>query len=354
MSRLKLTDVEWGNFKIKDLFTITPVKGKPIRNYSKGDTPYITTSSLNNGVSFFVKSNGFLSEKNTISIDPIAGKSFFHDYRFIGRGGAGSAINLLYNKYLNKYNGKFICTAIEKNSKDKASYGIALNGDRLKQQTILIPIEETGEPNWQFMEEYIKQEQKEQAQKIINYYEDKILKTAFDLVGLENVEWKEYRIGSLFSFERKPSKGLNHLNSESNGISYLGATNRNNGVLDFVERKEELIYKGNAIAFIRNGEGSMGYSIYKKEPFIATQDISVGYNENLNQYNAMFITSIADRVRGKYNFGYKRNQQRLEAEVLQLPADSNGNPHWDYMSKFMQNIEAEKLSKALEYIYIYI
>lgn len=53
----------------------------------------------------------------------------------------------------------------------------------------------------------------------------------------------------------------------------------------------------------------------------------------------------------KYNFGYKRNQQRLESEILQLPTDSDGNPNWDYMSKFMQNNEMEKLSKTLEYIY---
>ncbi len=133
----------------------------------------------------------------------------------------------------------------------------------------------------------------------------------------------------------------------------MGATNRNNGVLEFVEPDQKVIYEGNCIAFIRNGEGSMGYSIYKKEDFIATQDISVGYNVNLDQYNGMFITTIADRVRGKYNFGYKRNQNRLENEILALPIDENGNPHWEYMSKFMQKLEAEKLEKALEYIYIY-
>lgn len=86
---------------------------------------------------------------------------------------------------------------------------------------------------------------------------------------------------------------------KNDGISYLGATNRNNGVLDFVEKKVELLYEGKFNLFIRNGEGSMGYSVYKKEPFIATQDISVGYNENLNQHNGMFITTIADRIRGK-------------------------------------------------------
>ena len=115
-------------------------------------------------------------------------------------------------------------------------------------------------------------------------------------------------------------------------------------------------YKGNCIAFIRNGEGSMGYSIYKKESFIATQDISVGYNEKLNEYSAKFITTIADRVRGKYTFGYKRNQTRLKKEILTLPIDKNGDPNWSYMENFIKNIEQKQIKNVLKYLdeYIYI
>lgn len=48
----------------------------------------------------------------------------------------------------------------------------------------------------------------------------------------------------------------------------------------FVANKN-LVQKGNCIAFIRNGEGSMGYSVYKVEDFIATSDMTLGYNEHL-------------------------------------------------------------------------
>ena len=96
--------------------------------------------------------------------------------------------------------------------------------------------------------------------------------------------------------------------------------------MGYVKPYPNLIYRGNAIAFIRNDEGAMGYSIYKKENFIATQDISVGYNENLTEYSGLFITTIADMVRGKYNFGYKRNQSRLNNETLRLPINEQGNP----------------------------
>ena len=90
------------------------------------------------------------------------------------------------------------------------------------------------------------------------------------------------------------SKGLNHLEKDDSGISYLGATNLNNGVLCFVKAVDNLVQKGNCIAFIRNGEGSMGYSVYKAEDFIATSDMTLAYSEHINKYTGMFITTIAD------------------------------------------------------------
>jgi len=144
------------------------------------------------------------------------------------------------------------------------------------------------------------------------------------------------------------SKGLNHIKKQDSGVGYLGATNINNGVLCFVEADKRIMQKGNCIAFIRNGEGSMGYSVYKAEPFIATSDITLGYNEHLNKYTGTFITTIADRVRGKYNFGYKRSANRLAKEVLTLPIDSEGKPDWDYMESHMRRIESQQILQYLE------
>jgi|LSQX01.2.fsa_nt_gb hypothetical protein len=359
MNRLSLKDVEWKSFFIggKDgLFDIQSTKSgidKNKLNDEAGLTPYITRSDISNGINLFVsdeqnpryqKDSG-----NVITIGLDTQTVFYQANSFF----TGQNIQVLKNKFLNKEVAQFIIPLL-KIQMEKFNWGG--NGatlGRLNRTRIMLPVDDKGIPNWQFMEDYIKQEQKIIAQKVIAYYEQKMLETRFNLVGLEDVEWKNFKVGSLFEFQRKASKGFNHLETANKvGVSYLGATNRNNGVLDFVKPKEELIYKGNCIAFIRNGEGSMGYSVYKKEDFIATQDISVGYNENLNQYNGMFITTIADRVRGKYNFGYKRNQQRLENEILTLPIDENGNPHWKYMSQFMKNIETDNINRVLEYMYI--
>lgn len=167
---------------------------------------------------------------------------------------------------------------------------------------------------------------------------------------LNEVRWKSFMLGELFDFEMGKSKGLNHLRVSDDGINYLGATNLNNGVLCQVEKKKEYIQKGNCVAFIRNGEGSMGYSVYKAESFIATSDISVGYNINMNKYVGSFITTVADRVRGKYNFGYKRSATRLTKESIMLPTTSDGQPDYAFMEAYMLNEEIKCLKRYLDYL----
>ena len=361
MSKLKLTDVEWGEFFIggsNGLFDITSTKSgidKNKLNIDVGLIPYITRTDMQNGINMFItdkQNNRYnIDEGNVITIGLDTQTVFYQPTAFY----TGQNIQVLRNNNLNKYTAMFIIPSIKIQMQKFNWGGNGATLGRLNRTRLILPINSQGQPNWQFMEDYIKQEQKQQAQKIIDYYERKLVELAGDVVGLDKVEWKTFKLGDIFDLVTKSSKGLNHLEKNiSDGISYVGATNRNNGVLDFVKRKENLIYSGNAIAFIRNGEGSMGYSVYKKEDFIASQDITVGYNQYLNEYNAKFITTIADQVRGKYNFGYKRNQERLKRETLVLPSDEKGNPNFQYMSDFVKKLELDKVQEVLEYIYIYI
>lgn len=93
----------------------------------------------------------------------------------------------------------------------------------------------------------------------------------------------------------------------------------------------------------------MGYSVYKAEKFIATSDISVGYNPHLNRYVGLFITTVADKVRGKYNFGYKRSATRLKKEKILLPVNSENNPDYEYMEVYMRQLEFNQLKKYINY-----
>lgn len=157
-SSIDLKSVQWKEFEIEQVFDqINSVKGKSIDNYPPGKVPYITTSAINNGLTNYILTDKeIITSGNVITIDPIKGKAFYHIYNFVGRGGAGSAINVLKSMKLNKNIGLFLTTMIESNSFLKASYGTQLNGKRLKKQKIMLPVTSENTPNWQFMEDYIK------------------------------------------------------------------------------------------------------------------------------------------------------------------------------------------------------
>lgn len=353
MSKLTLNSVEWGGFYFSEVFNkIYIAQSTDLNKLDAGETVFIGRSSDNNGLQDFVNIEPKkIINKNCITVSMVGEpRAFYQQYDFT----CSQNILILRNdKYLNKSIAMYLCSIINNYLMDKGyGYGYPVGLKRVLRNKIILPIDSNNNPYWQFMEDYIKQEMKKQSQKVITYYENKLKKLGFELLDLE-VEWKEFKLKDIFKFRKKISKGLSNLEKDKDGINYLGATNRNNGVLEFVKDNENMRYKGNCIAFIRNGEGSMGYAVYKREDFIATQDISVGYNENLDLYVGTFLTTIADRVRGKYNFGYKRNQNRLENEILHLPIKNDGSPHWEYMRQFMRKLEKANIEKVLSYLRSY-
>lgn len=164
---------------------------------------------------------------------------------------------------------------------------------------------------------------------------------------LSDRAWKTFNLGDIFMIENCKCSKVSGISEGK--IPYVGATNRNNGTISFIEERKDLLTKGNCMVFICDGEGSIGYSIYKKEDFIGTTTIKVGRNPNLNRYIGLFLTAVSDKVRGKYNFGYKRNEKNLKREKILLPTDQNGNIDWQFMEDFMRKIEQDKVKTILEY-----
>lgn len=172
------------------------------------------------------------------------------------------------------------------------------------------------------------------------------------LPDLKSIKWKAFIIGEIFErFAPGKSKGLNHLTEDMfSGKSYVGATNHNNGVLSFVQADIKLIQNGNAIGFIKNGNGSAGYAIYKSESFVSTSDVIFAYANWLNKYIGLFITTCSDMSQEKYSHGYKWTKERLLKSGIMLPANEQGNPDYNYMEQYGKQLMLQKYQQYLDYI----
>ena len=166
---------------------------------------------------------------------------------------------------------------------------------------------------------------------------------------LEGLSWEKFVIGDLFELLSGRCSNAGNLEHDDMGVPYVGATNRNNGVLDFVKPVDKLMMNGNCIAFVKQGEGSVGYAVYKHEDFIASTSISAGYASFINKYTGIFITTVADKVRGKYNYNYPRSDSRLKQEIIQLPIDESGRPDYAFMERFMRAIESRLIKSYVDH-----
>lgn len=153
--------------------------------------------------------------------------------------------------------------------------------------------------------------------------------------------WKPFYIGDIFDkIEPGKGKGRNHLKHDDSGIPYIGATNRNNGVLDFVKPTSS-IQPGNAIGFIKNGNGvgSAGHAIYKAESFISTSDVVYGYAKWLNRHVGLFFVACSDMNQSKFSHGYKWTPERIKRSLVSLPVNAKGLPDYAFMEKYVKERE---------------
>ena len=108
--------------------------------------------------------------------------------------------------------------------------------------------------------------------------------------------------------------------------------------MERVKLVPELISKGNCILFIGDGQGSVGYTTYQPLDFIGSTTLSCGYNENLNQYNGLFLVSVLDLERFRYSFGRKYGKEQMLKSKIKLPVDKKGNPDWQFMEDYIKSL----------------
>lgn len=180
MSELKLTDRKWRDFPIggdDGVFEIKATKSgidKNKLNPKVGNIPYITRSEIDNGINLFVtekQSDKYKTdEKNVITIGLDTQTVFYQNTAFY----TGQNIQVLRNNNLNHKVAMFIIPLLKIQMK-KFSWGsTGATLGRLNKTKIMLPVKKDNSPDWQFMENYIKQIELRQRKEINNYYKSLI------------------------------------------------------------------------------------------------------------------------------------------------------------------------------------
>lgn len=154
-SRIVLRDTKkWEYRTLESLFNIKKGKRLTSADQIEGVIPYIGAIDSNNGLSAYIGNNEHLHEGNTITVsyNGSIGQAYYQPVKFW----ATDDVNVLYPKFnMNVYTAMFLITLIEK-EKYRFCYGRKWQASIMKETTIRLPIANNGEPDWPYIESYIK------------------------------------------------------------------------------------------------------------------------------------------------------------------------------------------------------
>jgi len=143
----------WKSFKIGDLFNLKKGKRLTKADMITGNLPFIGAIDSNNGYREFIGQKA-IHAGNTITVNynGSVAEAFFQPSPFW----ASDDINVLYPKFnMNQYTALFIASII-KSEKYRFNYGRKWHLERMKISEIKLPTKNNGEPDFEFMENYIK------------------------------------------------------------------------------------------------------------------------------------------------------------------------------------------------------
>ncbi len=337
----KIDTSKWEPFKIRSLFTVKRPVARSQSKYDDGDVPFVASGNYNNGVLKYLcpKTGEILDEGNCITVSPIDGSAFYQKNDFLGRGGAGSSIIMLYNDSINEYSGCFIATIIRTVCK-KYYYSDMANKDAIAEETIMLPVDENHQPDFSYMESYMKNQEITVSASLTK------LQSAKRFLKSRNAEfesWKIYKIRDVFPNIVKPAVyHTREVKENPEGIPYVVRSKFNNGVKYYVERPNSNVNPAKVISF--GAENATFF--YQKSEWISGRDMYYIDTRDIDEYACLFITSCLQPIAEKYSYNYGMFPDLLKEERIKLPANENGDPDFAFMEKYMKIVESKVHSAA--------
>lgn len=329
---LDLHDREWKEFYLRDIFPDIQ-RGKRLKtaDHIQGSIPYVSSSAINNGVDAFIGNGGKVrkfEECLTLANSGSVGKTFYHSYEFI----ASDHVTSLKSDKLNKYSYLFIATIVQR-LEEKYSFNREINDVRINKEKIVLPVDESGNPDYAFMEQYIKERERQIVQNYIGYigHDAQI----GGVTPLDQKEWKEFYLCDIFTI--RPGKRLTKSNMKSGTTPFIGASDSNNGVTAFVSNTN--VSKDSNVLGV-NYNGSVVENFYHPYTCIFSDDVKrfALREHNGNEYVYLFMKTVILQQKSKYAYGYKFNEERMQKQMILLPTTANGQPDYDYMEQYVKRL----------------
>lgn len=357
----KLDITGWKRFHLYDdlLFSIDAGNkfDKSKMNVSNPEVDFVSRSNNNNGISCVVDRidsvEPYKAGNMTIALGgEYLGSCFIQKNDFY----TSQNVNVLIPKWdMSDYVKRYISLIIFKESRTYyKAFEDELNRHMTTDFSILLPIEATGNPDWVYMENYIKLIEKK-AQKRINILLN--LKGKQSLVDTTN--WKSFKIKDLFVTIKKNNQlqvptgaSVNKKDLIDGEIPRITVTNFNNGISGYYSiandnKKYRIFENFISVSFLK----TVFYHPYKASLDMKVHCLQLKDEKLRDNYfiNLFLVTILKESLSG--NYADQISSKLLPDLFIKLPSTDSDTPDWSYMENCMLLIEEKTKERinALRY-----
>ena len=355
---LKLKSVEWGEFRLGDLFEINPTKYYKLKNEEiiseNGNVPLISNSSTNNGVMGF---SNFIANNigNTITCSDTtlgAETMYYQENDFIGY----SHIQHLVPKFepFNKAIASVIISSCRVSTTKKYDYGNKFNREAMNKTIIQLPIK-NEKIDFEFMESFIAELEAYHIAELEAYHiaeleaylastglKDYTLndkeKQVLDTFEKGQITFNEFKIGDLFEINSSEKRfDANKVDISKTGNPYVVRTSLNNGIRGYIEEDKQFLNEGNTISF---GQDT-ATMFYQEKPYFTGDKIKIvkSKDNKFNKRNAQFFIATMTKSFSSFSWGSSSfNVNIIASQLITLPKKAK-QPDYATMETFISAIQ---------------
>ena len=329
----------WQEFKFDDVFSISRGKRLVKLDQIAGNVAYISSSKKNNGVDNYILPPDYMKKyKNALTINNSGsvGYCFYHPYSFVVSDHC-TVIEIKDKKIkLNNYISLFLKPLIE-SMKSKYNFAREINNERLKKERILLPATNNILPDWEYMEDYIKDLSKEIK------YDSKVTEKRIirKTIKLTPKDWGEFRIKDIFHIRK--GERLTVIDRTLGDTPLLTASSVNHGISSFIDYE---IFKDSKKIFENKITVDMFCNVFYQEfKYFSDDNIHTLLFRNKayekyyeNKYINLFLVSILGQLSRKYDYGRQVRLKRFEEEIISLPVTNKNELDFEFMENYMKSL----------------
>ena len=369
----------WKEFRLDELFEkikTEKISGKandfPTCKTGEYTIPLLTAGADNQGFARYAKRNQCPTIlKNVISISANGantGVTFYQKDEFAVLQDA-YAIKLKDVKIPNEQVGLFLASCISKILHGNFSWTYKAGWERIKGMVIKLPVKESEEIDWEYMQERITELEQERITELEQYLiatglndyeltdEDKnILATKLmDGGALQSStsvngwlkEARSFKLDELFEkIQTKKIYGKANDFPVCKSVEYtiplLTAGADNQGLARYGKRNQCLNILKNVISISANGANT-GVTFYQSDEFAVLQDayaIKLKGMEIPNKQVGLFLAACINKIlHGNFSWTFKAGWERIKEMSINLPIKQSGEIDWEYMEKYIKATE---------------